>query len=127
MCVLASALSTSGTQNKLKLKLWETISFNVALVILAVLFVYHYYSVVDNIYQGAITPGENGSGEMVGGIVEIGFIISAMVFATIWYHTYYKNVVARRNFTDIKIQKALDKEFEMIPNFAEEANKTLVD
>jgi hypothetical protein len=47
------------------------------------LFVFHYYSVVNNIYQGAITPGENGSGEMVGGIVEIGFIVSAMTFATI--------------------------------------------
>jgi hypothetical protein len=35
--------------------------------------------------------------------------------------------VARRNVSDVKIQKALDKEFEMIPNFAEEADKTLVD
>jgi hypothetical protein len=45
-----------------------------------VLFVYHYYSVIDRIIEG-VNLGEHG--QIVGGVVEIGFVVSAAVFAGI--------------------------------------------
>jgi hypothetical protein len=60
----------------------------------------------------------------VGGVVEIGFVVCAAIFASIWYKTYYKNVVARRNLADVKIQMALDKEFELIDATADEYNQS---
>jgi hypothetical protein len=45
-----------------------------------VLFVYHYYSVIDHIIKG-INLNENG--RIVGGVVEIAFVVTAAIFATI--------------------------------------------
>jgi hypothetical protein len=56
-------------------------------------------------------------------VVEIAFVVTAAIFATIWYKTYYKRVVERRNLTDAKIQMALDKEFELIDVVADEYNR----
>jgi hypothetical protein len=50
------------------------------LIFLVVLFVYHYYSVIDRIIEGA-NKGEHGS--IVGGVVEIGFVVCAAIFASI--------------------------------------------
>jgi hypothetical protein len=51
---------------------------------------------------------------MLGGIIEISFVIAAILFTIIWYNTYYKSICRKRNLKNPKIQMALDKEFKIL-------------
>ncbi len=90
-------------EKKIKLKLWEIISFSIALLFLSFLFIYHYYNLIYNdliIHKRYINT-----------IIELTFTITVFVIFNIIYFMYYKTKYNYRLKYNPSIQKNIDKDF----------------
>ena len=99
-----------GYQQKIKMRLWEHIAFPIVFIILCFVFVWHYYSLINNIVT---TTGTNHQSAIIGTAIELAFVGFSVSFATIWYFTYYRQKYLRRMKQRPELQAKLDAEFEI--------------
>ncbi|WP_258272981.1 amino acid permease [Spiroplasma poulsonii] len=99
-----------GYQRKIKMLLWEHIAFSIVFIILCFVFVWHYYSLIDNIVS---TTGTKHQSAIIGTAIELAFVGFSVSFATIWYFTYYRQKYLRRMKECPELQAKLDAEFEI--------------
>jgi uncharacterized membrane protein YqhA len=64
-------------KRQLTLRTWEKTAFAITLLFMGFLFVYHYYEVIGHIASGI---QNNDSSEIVGNVIELGFVILAASF-----------------------------------------------
>ncbi|MDR1234664.1 MAG: APC family permease [Mycoplasmataceae bacterium] len=105
--VLLSALRMSQ-KRQLTLRNWERIAFSITFLFMLFLFIYHYYEVSSNIADGI---KNNNSSQLVGSVIELGFVLLAVAFFICWYYTYYSRKYQSRIALHPNLQKQLDAEF----------------
>ncbi|ATZ18737.1 hypothetical protein ESOMN_v1c03550 [Williamsoniiplasma somnilux] len=110
--VIAVAL-TLHFKKKNRLKIWEIILYPIVLLILAFVFVWHYYELINKI---ATVDAEHFSSTLTGVIIEIAFIITSMSTCTIWYFTGFKKKMAKRLIENPELQNKIDNQFRLTNN-----------
>ncbi len=99
---------------KLRLNWYEKIIFPVVFIFLALILVWHFYSLIKDTVAAIGTSDANS--QVVAMAVEIAFILGSSVFAVCWYALYYLPKYKKRLQTNPDLQKELDSAF----NFNEE-------
>ncbi|WP_338970414.1 APC family permease [Spiroplasma endosymbiont of Labia minor] len=118
-----------GAKKKVRVYLWEWLIFPSVLIFLAIIFVYHYVQLFINIVD-SINAGLADAGNvevLVGSVVELVFIIVAVVFGVIWYFAYYKNKILKKRLSTEEGQKhqtLLDSDFVVLTKSEVIANMT---
>ncbi|WHQ36544.1 APC family permease [Spiroplasma sp. SV19] len=107
--VIAVALKLAY-QQKIKMRIWEHIAFPIVFIILCFVFVWHYYSLINNIVS---TTGTKHESAIIGTAIELAFVGFSISFATVWYFTYYRQKYLRRMKERPELQAKLDAEFEV--------------
>ncbi|MDQ7982598.1 MAG: APC family permease [Spiroplasma sp.] len=121
MMVLIVVLKLNLTK-KLKLNWYEKIIFPVVFLFLAVILVWHFYSLISETVDAILHQSEaEASAAIVGMAVEIAFILGSSIFAVCWYRWYYLPKYKKRLQENPDLQKELDRAF----NFNQEHQDTL--
>lgn len=107
--VVVLAFVKLSYQRKITTKMWEWIAMPLIIVILFVLFVYHYYDVINK--------ATTGSAHLVAAFVELFFVIVLVAVSLIIYFAYYKPKYIKRLKYNPEIQQKLDKEFVVIDDW----------
>jgi hypothetical protein len=103
-------------EKNLGIKLWLKICFGFAFVFLVSLFIYHWYSVINDSFIASHT-----SATITAGVTELGFFIVVMVVYTIYYMTYYQKHFKSHILTNEEIVQQNNVIFSRIDDFAESA------
>lgn len=95
------ALLKYAVTKKVYLNIAEWIMYSTTLVVIMVLFVYHYYSVIDNTVKGingiqADSNDKDALSKLIGSAVELAFITFVVIFGVIWYFSYYASKLKSR-------------------------------
>lgn len=99
---------------KLRLNWYEKIIFPVVFAFLALILVWHFYSLIKDTVSAIGTPDANS--QIVAMAVEFAFILGSSIFAVVWYALYYLPKYKKRLQKNPELQKELDRAF----NFNEE-------
>jgi hypothetical protein len=78
--VVCAILAVSVKHKQFRLKIYEEIIFCAALLFLVFLFVYHYYSLISTMIHGFVS---SNTGEILGSILELTFVVTAISFCII--------------------------------------------
>lgn len=96
---------------KIKLNLYEKIIFPIVILFLLALIFIHYFDLVKGVVDAYKTNSSDSNSVLVGALVELVFIFVTLLFAVIWYFTYYKRKFDKRMLNNPEIQETLDETF----------------
>lgn len=97
-------------KKKLRLNWYEKIIFPIVFAFLALILVWHFYSLIKDTVDAIGTTNE--SSQVVAMAVEFAFILGSSVFAICWYALYYLPKYKKRLQTNPELQKELDRAFD---------------
>ncbi|MDR3257672.1 MAG: APC family permease [Mycoplasmataceae bacterium] len=113
MMVLLAALKLS-INKKINVNVGEWIAYSITFLALAIIFVYHYYLLINNIVtdlQNSLIPAQQKIKDITGAGIEFFTTIGIVIFFFCWYKWYYGRKIKTRTVSQ---QKKFDEPFHVL-------------
>jgi hypothetical protein len=111
--LIVLSLYKFACERVIKINVIEWIIYPVILLILTVVFVYHFYDPLQKIFSGTLT-GNKLMEKIIAMCVELGFLLACSLFIVIVYFVYYVPKYKKRIKTNPKIQQKMNYEFRIL-------------
>ena len=102
-----------GYKKHLRVKLWEYIVLPIVFLLLWVVFVYHYYALIQS-----MLPDPQHPNNWIAGMLELVFTGIVILIANLIYFLYYRPKYFKRLQSNPEIQETLNKKFQVIDDWA---------